>query len=93
MHPVLCNKTRARQASPLRREIMADMESAHTNICEGGNFVIQKINVQGRKIQLLTVPGIVYYYLSMTNDEKRRITLAVAEIFNQRDFDIFRTVK
>ena len=46
--------------------------------------MVQKINFQGRVIHLLTVQGLVCYYISMTDDEKRKITLAVSEIYGHR---------
>ena len=46
--------------------------------------MVQKINIKGKRIQLLTVNGLICYYSSMTEDEKRRITLAMMEISRQR---------
>lgn len=54
------------------------------NICDGGHFMVQKFNFKGKRIQLLTVNGLICYYSSMTEDEKRRITLAMMEISRQR---------
>ena len=46
--------------------------------------MVQKINFQGRAIHLLTVQGLVCYYVSLTEKEKRRITLAFSEVFREK---------